>query len=89
MTDTEKVNPGSHQDGEADVLLVVSMAPEFFTRLVDAGNAGDFKQLVALLPWSKSYTSRLRKVGLELARFVSHAKQLPTDSTTLYHLARL
>ena len=41
------------------------------------------------LPWSKSYTSRLRKVGLSMARFVSHGKQLPTDSQTLYHLARL
>ena len=39
MTTDERVNPGAHQDGEADVLLVVSMAPEFFTRLVDAGNA--------------------------------------------------
>ncbi len=39
MTDTEKVNPGSHQDGEADVLLVVQMDPDFFNKLVAAGNA--------------------------------------------------
>jgi hypothetical protein len=39
MTDTERANPGSHQDGDADVLLVVQMDPNFFNRLVVAGNA--------------------------------------------------
>ena len=39
MTDTKSVNPGSEERDEADVLLVVQMDPDFFNRLVTAGNA--------------------------------------------------
>ena len=54
----------------------------------DKDLGGDFKQLVEMLPWSKGWTSLLRRVGREQKLFVMTNK-LPSDVRTLYHLARL
>ena len=54
----------------------------------DKDLGGDFKQLVEMLPWKKTYTFYQRKVGYDSRLFVM-TNQLPQDLNTLYHLARL